>query len=198
MSPRQKRPPPDLREAVLSGSIPGGTRPRPPADRLARPHLDEGTFQDLERTLRRMERHRHHPAQWIRVHNEFHDALCRKSGRLRLVQQTLLMRRSVEAYPRAFMGASGGPEVPGSGPAGLLAPLRQIPLVPGREERMPVEIIPACTVFKPGHRLRLEIASSENLVDNPFWDHRALALPATNTVLEGKAGSRLVLPIIPR
>jgi hypothetical protein len=36
------------------------------------------------------------------------------------------------------------------------------------------------------------------MVDNPFWYHRALALPATNTVLEGKAGSRLVLPIIPR
>ncbi len=75
---------------------------------------------------------------------------------------------------------------------------RQIPLTPGQQEMMPIEIIPTCNVFKPGHRIRLEIASSDHMVDNPFWYHRALPVAAANTVLEGKAGSRLVLPIIPR
>ncbi len=75
---------------------------------------------------------------------------------------------------------------------------RQLPLAPKQPETFPIEIIPTCNVFRPGHRIRLEIASCDNMVDNPFWYHLALPIKATNTVLEGKAGSRLVLPVIPR
>jgi predicted acyl esterase len=70
--------------------------------------------------------------------------------------------------------------------------------VPGQAERMPIEIIPTCNVFKPGHRIRLEIASSDNMRDNPFWYHRTLPILATNSVIEGRQGSKLVLPVIPR
>ena len=93
------------------------------AARLARPHMDEAAFLDLEHILRRMERVRDDPTQWIRFHNEFHDAICRRSGRMRLAQQTLLMRRSVEAYYRVFIGAYRGVEVPGSEHARLLEQL---------------------------------------------------------------------------
>ncbi len=71
-----------------------------------------------------MNRYRHDPTQWIRLHNEFHDAICRKSGRMRLAHQTLLMRRSVEAYYRVFIGAYRGVEVPGSEHARLLERLK--------------------------------------------------------------------------
>ena len=94
------------------------------AARLASPHLDEAAFQDLEHTLKRMDRYRHDPTQWIHLHNEFHDYICRKSGRMRLAHQTLLMRRSVQAYYRVFIGAYHGVEVPGSQHASLLAQLR--------------------------------------------------------------------------
>ena len=94
------------------------------AARLACPHLDEAAFQDLEQTLERMYRYRHNPTQWIHLHNEFHDSICRQSGRMRLAHQTLLMRRSVEAYYRVFIGAYHGVEVPGSDHASLLKQLR--------------------------------------------------------------------------
>jgi DNA-binding GntR family transcriptional regulator len=94
------------------------------AARVARPKLDAEAFEDLERLLERMDRYRHSPDQWIRVHNEFHDFICQRSERKRLAEQTLVMRRSVEVYYRVFIGAYHAVEIPGSEHADLLRMIR--------------------------------------------------------------------------
>ncbi|MFQ5878554.1 MAG: CocE/NonD family hydrolase [Dehalococcoidia bacterium] len=72
------------------------------------------------------------------------------------------------------------------------------PLVPKQPYELAIEIWPTANVFKAGHRLRLEIASCDE-VARGFGYHRTLSLPATNTVLEGQScPSRLLLPVIPR
>lgn len=72
-------------------------------------------------------------------------------------------------------------------------------LTPGEPTLLPIEIISTCNVFKPGHRIRLEIASCDSLAENPFWYHRALLNPTRLTVLEGGAyASKLHVPVIPR
>ncbi len=75
---------------------------------------------------------------------------------------------------------------------------RQLPLTPNQPEEFAIEIISTCNVFLPGHRIRLEIASCDSVADNFFWYHAALGIKARNTILEGKAASRLRLPVIPR
>jgi predicted acyl esterase len=73
-----------------------------------------------------------------------------------------------------------------------------VPLKPNTPEEFPIEIVSACNLFGAGHRLRLEIASCDSVTDNFAWYHAALPMRARNTVLEGRRGSRLLLPFIPR
>jgi predicted acyl esterase len=75
---------------------------------------------------------------------------------------------------------------------------RAIPLTSNQPEEFAIEIIPTCNVFLPGHRIRLEIASCDSIADNLVYYHAALPIKAQNTILEGKNGSRLLLPVIPR
>jgi predicted acyl esterase len=73
------------------------------------------------------------------------------------------------------------------------------PLEPGTVYEFAIEIWPVCNVFKPGHRLRLEIANADSVAAAQGRPHVTLRLPATNTVYEGgKKASRLVVPVIPR
>jgi uncharacterized protein len=72
-------------------------------------------------------------------------------------------------------------------------------LTPGEPTELQIEVISTCNVFKPGHRVRLEIASCDSMAENPFWYHRGLISPARVTILEGKGHpSRLHVPVIPR
>jgi predicted acyl esterase len=72
-------------------------------------------------------------------------------------------------------------------------------LTPGEPALLPIEVISTCNVFKPGHRVRLEIASCDSMAENPFGYHRSLLNPARNVVLEGgKHASKLRVPVIPR
>jgi predicted acyl esterase len=75
---------------------------------------------------------------------------------------------------------------------------RSLPLKPGQPEEFQIGIVPTCNLFKKGHRIRLEIASSDHIPDNFFWYSETQATKARNTVLEGKKGSRLLIPVIPR
>ena len=73
---------------------------------------------------------------------------------------------------------------------------------PGNPEELAVELWPMSNLFHPGHRVRLEIASSDSTFFSKFGIiHRTppVLLPeATNTVLTGSAyPSRLLLPVIP-
>jgi len=75
--------------------------------------------------------------------------------------------------------------------------LRAVPLTPGKEEAYEIELCPTCNVFQPGHRVRLEISSAFPFAENLSF-HESLPLPADNTVLEGREGSYLLVPVIPK
>jgi DNA-binding GntR family transcriptional regulator len=94
------------------------------AVRVALPRFDDEAFEDLARIHERMDRNRGNAAQWLRLHNEFHDYICRKSGRPRLVAQTTLLRRTVEPYLRVHIGAYESEELLGSEHQRLLETLR--------------------------------------------------------------------------
>jgi predicted acyl esterase len=73
------------------------------------------------------------------------------------------------------------------------------PLDPGAVYEMPIEIWPICNVFKPGHRLHLEIANADSIIHSQGKPHVTIRAKATNTVYEGGSKpSRLVVPVIPR
>lgn len=71
-------------------------------------------------------------------------------------------------------------------------------LEPGTVYEFPIEIWPMCNVFKPGHRLRLEIANADSIIAAQGRPHVTIKAKATNTVHEGgRKPSRLVVPVIP-
>ncbi|MFQ5861416.1 MAG: CocE/NonD family hydrolase, partial [Dehalococcoidia bacterium] len=72
---------------------------------------------------------------------------------------------------------------------------REEPLVPKEAYEFPIEIWPTSNVFRPGHRIRLEVGSSDTLVQGLAMPN-LMPPPATNTVLEGRSyPSRLLLPV---
>ncbi|OGL58446.1 MAG: hypothetical protein A3J27_11985 [Candidatus Tectomicrobia bacterium RIFCSPLOWO2_12_FULL_69_37] len=75
--------------------------------------------------------------------------------------------------------------------------LRAVPLTPGREEAYEIGFCPTCNVFQPGHRVRLELSSAFPFAESLSY-HESMHLPADNTVLEGREGSYLLVPLIPR
>ena len=73
------------------------------------------------------------------------------------------------------------------------------PLQPGTVYEFPIEIWPVCNVFKPGHRLRIEIANADSVAASSGRPHVTVRAKATNTIHEGGSKpSRLVVPLIPR
>ncbi len=73
------------------------------------------------------------------------------------------------------------------------------PLTPGVIYEFPIEIWPVCNVFRPGHRLRVEIANSDSIIATSGRPHVTIRAKATNEVHEGgRMPSRLVVPVIPR
>jgi DNA-binding GntR family transcriptional regulator len=103
------------------------------AARVAVGRLDADDLDDLARLAGRMERSRGDGRAWLRHHDAFHDLICCKSGRPRLVEQTALLRRSVEPYLRVHVGAYDPPELAGSEHAALVEVLRGAD--PDRAER---------------------------------------------------------------
>ena len=75
---------------------------------------------------------------------------------------------------------------------------REEPLTPGEAYEFAIELWPTSNVFHKGHRIRLEISSSE-VSALMLLGPTLMAPEATNTVLEGgPSPSRLLLPVIPR
>jgi predicted acyl esterase len=73
------------------------------------------------------------------------------------------------------------------------------PIEPGVVYEYPIEIWPICNVFKPGHRIRLEIANIDSMIATHGRRHLSIQAKATNTIQEGgKNPSRLLVPVIPR
>jgi DNA-binding GntR family transcriptional regulator len=73
------------------------------AIRLAQPGLDEKAIEDLEELLPRMDRVRGEPKLWLERHDEFHDSLCRRSGRARLVAEIARLRSTVRPYLLVYL-----------------------------------------------------------------------------------------------
>ena len=93
------------------------------AARVAAPGMDAEALGELQALLVRMERSRGNAAAWLRYHDEFHSAICRRSGRQRLVEQATLYRRMVEPYLRVHVGVYDPPEIGGSEHATLIEAL---------------------------------------------------------------------------
>jgi len=73
------------------------------------------------------------------------------------------------------------------------------PLQPGTVYEFPIEIWPVCNVFKPGHRLRIEIANADSIIHSNGRPHVTIRAKAINTVYEGGSKpSKLIAPLIPR
>jgi predicted acyl esterase len=73
------------------------------------------------------------------------------------------------------------------------------PLSPGEVYEFAIELWPTCNLFKPGHRIRLEVANADSIIATNGRPHVTLRNQVTNTIYEGgRNPSRLVLPIIPR
>jgi predicted acyl esterase len=75
---------------------------------------------------------------------------------------------------------------------------REVPLKPGQPEEFEIGLVPTCNLFRKGHRIRVEIASCDSVPDNLSALSDTLPIRARNTVVEGKKGSRLLVPVIPR
>jgi DNA-binding GntR family transcriptional regulator len=73
------------------------------AIRLALPGLDGKAIEDLEELLPRMDRARGDPKLWLERHDEFHDSLCRRSGRPRLVAEIARLRSTVRPYLLVYL-----------------------------------------------------------------------------------------------
>ncbi len=73
------------------------------AIRLALPNLDSKAIDDLEELLPRMDRVRGEPKVWIERHDEFHDSLCRRSGRPRLAAEIGKLRNTVRPYLLVYL-----------------------------------------------------------------------------------------------
>jgi len=74
---------------------------------------------------------------------------------------------------------------------------RADPVPTGDAAELAIEIWPTSNVFAPGHRLRLDIANSDDQSDTSDA-HATLLLPSRNSILEGRAHrSRLLVPVVP-
>lgn len=73
------------------------------------------------------------------------------------------------------------------------------PLARGEVYEFPIEIWPICNVFRPGHRLRLEIAHADSAAASQGRPHVTLRVRSENAIYEGgRRPSRLLVPVIPR
>lgn len=61
-----------------------------------------------------------------------------------------------------------------------------------------IEIIPTSNLFLRGHRLRLEVGSSDSIPKDFMWHSRVLPHPGTHEIHTGEGASSLLVPFIPR
>lgn len=83
------------------------------AVRLALPNLTGESLDDLEHLRRRMDRARDERKLWLQRHREFHDFLCRQSGRPRLRSEIARMCAAVQPYLLMYISVHHFPEMEG-------------------------------------------------------------------------------------
>jgi predicted acyl esterase len=75
---------------------------------------------------------------------------------------------------------------------------RAEPLEPGREVDLEIGIVATSNLFRPGHRIRLQVANCDSTTrPGALANYRkVLRIPARNTVITGPGKSRLSLPVV--
>lgn len=63
--------------------------------------------------LRVLRQHKSDTLSWTMLHDQFHDSLCRLSGRERLCDQVALIRQQVLPHTRLYAGRARDPEIDG-------------------------------------------------------------------------------------
>lgn len=81
------------------------------AARHAVARLTDADFEQLSWLAARMDKTERAEDQWIPVHNEFHELLCRRAGLPRLFREIHRLRQSVEPYVRVLITLDGAAEL---------------------------------------------------------------------------------------
>jgi DNA-binding GntR family transcriptional regulator len=79
------------------------------AARAALPRLGERELYEIENLLARMDRHGDDLQAWVTHHREFHEYICRLSGRQRLIAQISALHSFVEPHMRLWMEHTAKP-----------------------------------------------------------------------------------------
>lgn len=90
------------------------------AVRLALPRLKPESFLELEMLMQRMRHARQNRRLWIQRHDEFHDYLCRQSGRTRLAGEIQRIRNAVQPYLLLYIDIYHSTEMEGAEHEALL------------------------------------------------------------------------------
>lgn len=70
-------------------------------------------YQRLTDQLRDLRKHKTDSLTWSALHDQFHDSICRLSGRERLCNQVALIRQQVLPHTRFYAGSASDPEIAG-------------------------------------------------------------------------------------
>jgi DNA-binding GntR family transcriptional regulator len=81
------------------------------AARHAVPHLTAQDFDQLSWLAGRMDQTERAEDQWIPIHHEFHEVLCRRAGMPRLTREIHRLRQAVEPYVRVLISLHGAAEL---------------------------------------------------------------------------------------
>jgi len=93
--------------------------------RLAAGRASAETLADLEHELERLRRVGSDHASWLERHDDFHDALCRASGREQLAAECRRYRLAVRPYMRLYLKSGRTFEQPGFEHEHLIRALRR-------------------------------------------------------------------------
>lgn len=90
------------------------------AVKFAVPTLTPDVIAELEALRERMDRVRDDPQEWVKRHDQFHQAICVAGGRKRLAQEVGRIRQATQPYVLMFMRVYSTVEMPGHEHAVLL------------------------------------------------------------------------------
>lgn len=95
------------------------------AARRALDNLDGAALDELEHLCARMDRSRGDARSWIEHHHQFHNYLCGRSARPRLIAEIDRLRRAVQPYLLMYISVYGTTEMQGFEHEALMAAVRR-------------------------------------------------------------------------
>jgi len=95
--------------------------------------LTKADFEQLSWLAARMDQTENSEEQWIPIHHEFHELICRRAGLPRLFAEIQRLRQSVEPYVRVLINLNGAAELRSSRHNQLVHSILQDPSPDGAE-----------------------------------------------------------------